>query len=348
MNREALVTRAADLDRLGDWDAAAAVYAQLFQQSAKQRDLSGLIDALRGSAHARRSQGKYEEAEDLADLRREIAVRLGLIAEAAGAMRMIGVIRHIQGDLESAKALYEETLESLRDIGDDEQVGFTCQNLGVIANVQGDLRQARALYLESISSAIRAGNPANAMQAYNNLALVCADLRDWMEAEIYFDRGIEIAQQLGHVPMLAKLRANRAEPLIHTGQVQEARNTLDEAERLASPIRELGTLADVARFRAMIARAQGNFSTAEQYITDSLGLATEAGLDLERTEALEEQACLLSAEGQTDEAIATLSEAHDRYEALGAKRDAARTLEVLENWSCRTSTAASTLPEVVP
>lgn len=323
--------RAADLDRLGDWDTAATVYAQLFQESAKQRDLWGLIDALRGSAHARRSQGKYEEAEDLAELRREIAMRFGFIGEAARATRMIGVIRHIKGDLESARALYEETLERLRDVGDDEQVGFTCQNLGVVANVQGDLRQARALYLESISAAIRAGNPANAMQAYNNLALVCADLRDWMEAEVYFDRGIEIAEQLGHVPMLAKLRANRAEPLIHTGQFIEANKTLTEAERLASPIRELGTLADITRFRSTIARKEGDFRAAEQHIAHSLQLAKEAGLDLERAEASEEHACLLAAQGRTQEAVSALRRAQDGFRTLGAERDVARTQEALES-----------------
>ncbi len=186
------------------------------------------------------------------------------------------------------------------------------------------------------------------MMAYNNLAMSCADLHDWIEAEIYFDRGIEVAELLKDVPMAAKLQANRAEPLIRTGQFSEARKALATAERLAGSIREVATLADAARFRSMIAREEGDLEAAAKHVTYSLQLAAEAGLDLEHAEALEEHACLLSAKGQTNEAVATLSEAHERYEALGAKRDAARTLEVLECWSSRTSTAASTLPEVVP
>ncbi|MDQ3521649.1 MAG: hypothetical protein M3434_04840, partial [Gemmatimonadota bacterium] len=93
---------------------------------------------------------------------------------------------------------------------------------------------------------------------YNNLALICADLRDWMEAEVYFDRGIEIAEQLGDVPARAKLRANRAEPLIHTGQLAHAKWTLATAEQLATQASDTGTLADIARFRAVIAREEGD------------------------------------------------------------------------------------------
>jgi tetratricopeptide (TPR) repeat protein len=348
MSRQSLIDRAVNFDRIGDWDAAVAVYAQLFQRSAKQRDLSGLMDALRGSADARRCQGKYGEAQDLAELRYEIAERHGLIAEAARAMRMIGVIHHIRGDLKAAKPLYEKALVQLRDVGDDEQVGFTCQNLGVIANVQGDLREARFLYLESISAAIRSANPANTMHAYNNLAMVCADLQDWMAAEVYFDRATEIADQLGDLPTKARLQANRAEPLIRTSQFAEARKTLSDAERLAGPAGDPGTLADVARFRAMITREEGDLKVAAQHIADALHLATEAGLDLERAEALEELACIRAAEGRIDEAFSTLNEARQGYQALGAQRDAARALVVLESWSSRTSTAASTLPEVMP
>jgi tetratricopeptide (TPR) repeat protein len=348
MSSQFLIDRAADLARLGDWDAAAAVYAHLFQHSAKQRDLSGLIDALRGSAHARRCQGKYGEAQDLAELRYEIAERHGLIAEAARATRMIGVIHYIRGNLGAAKALYEKALTVLRDVGDDEQVGFTCQNLGVIANIHGDLREARFFYLESISAAIRAVRPANAMHAYNNLAMVCADLQDWMAAEVYFDRGIEIAEQLGDLPTKARLHANRAEPLIRTKEFAEARKTLNEAERLAGPAGEPGTLADIARFRAMVAREEGDLKAAEQHIAQSLRLAMESGLDLERAEALEEHARLLDATGKREDALAALRESHTGYQAFGAQRDAARTLEMLERWSSQTSTLASTLPEVLP
>jgi tetratricopeptide (TPR) repeat protein len=340
--------QATQLERGGNWNAAARLYAAAFQHCLAGRKLPDAFRVLLKQARVHWQQGAYEVAEELAELGWTIAERHGEPELAARSINIIAAAHYARQELSKAAALYQEAYTLAFNTGDDELVGFTTQNLGIIANILGNLDEARALYLESISSTARSGDRQTAMMAYNNLAMVCADRHDWMESEVYFDRGIEIAEQLGDVPMQAKLRANRAETLIHTNQLIEAQTTLYEAERLAIPIRELGTLADVARFRAMIAREQGNFSTAEQYIADSLRLAAEAGLELERAEALEELACLLSAEGQTDKAVATLSEAHERYEALGAKRDAARTREVLESWSVPMSTAASTLPEVVP
>ena len=330
MNHGRLTREAADLERSGEWERAAATYAQMFQLSARARDLVGVIDALRGSAHIRRSQGKYDEAEDLAELRRQIAEQNGLPAEAARATHMLGVIHHIRGDLQKARSLYGRALEGLRDAGDDKQLGITYQNLGVVANMEGHLHEARILYLESIACAVRAGSALNAMMVYANLGLVCADLRDWIEAEVYLDRGIEIAEQLGDVPVGAKLRANRAEPLIHTGQLAQARKTLDIAEQLATRARDAGTLSDVARFRSMIARQDGDFHAAEQHIARSLHTAQEAGLDLEHAEACEEHACLLAAQGRIGEAVETLRRAQDGFRALGAQRDVVRTQERLD------------------
>src|SRR3712207_9401585 len=78
-----------------------------------------------------------------------------------------------------------------------ETVGLACQNLGVIANIMGDLREARIRYLESIGSAVRSGRKLNEAASYNNLGMVCTDLGEFLEAGLYFDRGLEIAERIG-------------------------------------------------------------------------------------------------------------------------------------------------------
>jgi tetratricopeptide (TPR) repeat protein len=343
-----IARQASSLESEGHWEAAADLYADAYGRGIHNANMQQVTYALRMLAGARWQEGRHEEAEELAWLGWFVAEQNGYRDSAARAINVVASILYSQHQLLTANYTYQQARELALDVGDDDLVGFTCQNMGVIHNILGDLREARALYLESVGATARSGDRKTAMMAYNNLAMVCADLHDWMEAEVYFGRGIEIAHQLSHVPMLAKLHANRAEPLIHTGDLAQASIALDIADRLTIHTTDMVTLADISRYRAMIARIQGDFVSAEQHVSLSLTLAVSSKLDLEHAEALEERACLLSAEGQTDKAVATLSEAHERYEALGAKRDAARTLEVLENWSCRTSTAASTLPEVVP
>jgi tetratricopeptide (TPR) repeat protein len=340
--------RAAPLELRGEWDSAARLYASAYRHALIQKNVPDAVAALRRQAFNRWQQGKYDEAEELASLSIEIAERNNLVQAAAWAINMVAAIRHSQHDLLSARKLYTHAHRMALDSGDDQLVGLTCQNLGIIANILGDLREAKALYLESIGSAVRAAKARNAMLAYNNLGMVCADLHDWMESEIYFTRGVEIAEQLGDFPMLARLQVNRAESLIHIGELDRAEATLDAADALVIRIGALDLGTDVARFRAMMAREQNNFATAEQYIAESLRLAAEAGLELEQAEALEELACIHAATGRQDEALTGQREAYRKYRELGAERDAARTLKVLESWSSRTSPAISPPPEVLP
>jgi tetratricopeptide (TPR) repeat protein len=331
--------RAAPLELRGEWDLAARLYAGAYREALRQKNIPDAVAALRRQAINRWQQGLYDEAEELAGLSMEIAERNSLVQAAAWAVNMVAAIHHSRHDLLSARTLYTQAHSMALDSGDDQLVGLTCQNLGIIANILGNLREARALYLESIGSAIRIANAKNAMLAYNNLGMVCADLRDWMESEIYFTRGIEIADQLGDLPMLARLQANRAESLIHVGELASAEATLNEADCVVKEINALDLGADVARFRAMIARKQNDLVAAEQYIVDSIRLATEAGLELELAEALEELACIRATEGRRDEARVAFEEARACFLGLGARDDVARMDELLRQ--CGTVAAAA-------
>lgn len=348
INSRPELEQAAAFERRGEWISAEAAFGRAFHHACERGDLVGAVDALRGKCRVCQPQQRYEEAEELAELSFQVASLTGLAQAAARAVNSLAAVAYYQQRWSEARKSYVEARGLAFDHGDDELVGFTSQNLGIISNIIGDRHEAKTLYLESIGSTVRSGDRRTAMIAYGNLAMVCADLQEWMEAEVYCSRGTEIAEQLGDVTWLAKLRANRAEPLIHTSQLTQARKTLDTVEQLATQAADAGTLADVARFRAMIAREEGDLKAAAQHIAHSLRLATEAGLNLEHAEALEERACLLDAEGRIDEAFATLHEAHEGYQALGAQRDAARTREVLDRWSSQKSTVASTLPEMIP
>lgn len=328
-----LLARAAGLQRAGKWQASAALYSRAFAQAVRARDLDGMIEALRGGAQVRCALQQYEEAAELAELRREIGERHGLADEVARAINMTAVIRHHQGDLTGARGFYEEALERARAVRDDELIGLVCHNLGAITNVQGDLHAARAFYLESIGSAVRSGNETSAVMAYNNLGMVCADLREWMEAELYFSRGIEIAGHLGDAPLLAKLYANRAEPLIHVGEFARARETLDAAEAVATRTGSWRDRSDVERFRCMMARLEGDLDAANGFAARALLFAAKASGTLERAEALEELARVRWAEHDAWAALGLLREARQSYHALGAARDQARTAKLLEEWT---------------
>lgn len=328
---DALAAEAVRLEREGDWEEAERRYNALYADSVGTADAAGIPGALLGQARVWQHQRDLEAAQELAALSLFIADELDLSDAAASAMNTLAVIQYRQCNWDEAHHLYAQGLERALDCGDDATIGSICQNLGVLANIRGDLPEARSRYLEAIASAVRCGERRNAMMAYNNLGMVCSDLGDWMEAEVYFGRGIELAEQTGDREMTAVLHSNRAEPLIRTGELVRAGTSLDVAEPIARDIGDDETLADVLRFRATIARLEGDFPAADALLASMLE-TTQKDLPLERAEGLEELALLRHAQGRTKAAATLVAEARAAYTALSADRDADRTAQLERNW----------------
>lgn len=327
-----LEREAGALEQAGRWEEAEAAYARLFDAALAARDVELVPDAIRGIARSLQCQGRHEEAEEAGLLSWRLAECQGNLRAAARAMNLLATIHHSAERLETAAPLYRAALECAQACRDEELIGLVCANLGVLANIRGDLRGARSLYLESIASAVRSGDRAAAVRAYNNLGIVSADLREWMESELYFARGVEIAQDLGHRPLLAHLFLSRAEPLVHLGEREEALGALARAERLAQEVDDAEILSSVARYRGWIARTDGDLDEAERLLEEALSIAAEHALVLPRAEALREMAKLRRAEGRTRDAVLAVLEARDAFLSLAAARDARKLEEVLVQW----------------
>jgi tetratricopeptide (TPR) repeat protein len=330
---DSIAEHAAHEELLGRWDSSAHAFSRLFRTALGQGEMVRAVNALRGQARVRREQGRFEEAGELAELSRVIAELHGLTLESARALNVLGIIRYAEGRWADAETLYDRALSLAIDVGDDELVGLVCLNQGVLANVQGKLRDARIHYLESIGSSVRSGNKRNELTAYNNLGFVCGELGEWLEAGVYFDRAVEIAERVGDSAHMASVLANRALPLIQVGELARARETLQRAEEAALTIQSRVALADIARFRGMLARAGGNHEEARRRFGESLALSTEAGLEHERAKALVELGALNLEEGHGPDATTFLREAYGVFRQLGAVHDARRAELLLQRRS---------------
>lgn len=268
----------------------------------------------------------------MAELARTVAELHGLPRAAARAINISALVRYSAQDWAGARGLFHQALERARAECDDELIGLACQNLGVLANIRGELREARILYLESIGSAIRTRSERNALMAYNNLAMVCCDLEGWLEAELYFDRGIEIAERVGDLPMLARLWTNRAEPLLKGRQVAQALDSLERGERILDDLEDPGTRADLRRFRATALRLQGELDAAAAELERAFDSARQAGADLAEAEITLELARLHHARGDGAAALRTAKLAGNRFRALGADGDAVAVEALLASW----------------
>lgn len=344
-----LAVRMAALERGAEWEAALDTCALAFAAAWAARRPAGIADATRGAARMLCELGRLEEAEEQAELSREVAARCGLGREAARAANVLGAVRYAAADIEGAAALYEAALAWAREVRDDELIGLACANLGVVANIRGELRAASAFYLESIAAAVRTGNVQASILGYNNLGMLSADVREWMQADLLFHRALELAEQAGDSSVTPMLVLNRAEPLIQVGELDAAEAVLDRAEAMVAGVPNDREMAEAARFRGLLARRRGDEAGARTHLARSLLLATRAGLPLERAEALEQLGLLHHDAGRVDEARAHLEHACAEFESAGAARDCARLREVLAQWGeDEDRVAADGTPVAVP
>jgi tetratricopeptide (TPR) repeat protein len=313
-----LTRRAGAEEGLGEWDEAARLYSLAFRSSVLGRDIAAAADALRGQARVRNHQRRFDEAEELAMLSLEIAARNGLEQAAARALNVLGVVLQARGDWDEARRIFPRVLERALDLGDDELAGLACLNEGVIEDLTGKPREARTLFLQSIGSFVRSGNSVHAMLAYNNLGIVSARLREWMEAEVFFSRGIEIGERLAHAPQLAKLYCNRAEPLIHVGEDARALASLDRAESFARQVGDRGVLVRIDTFRGTIHRRRGDLDEAERRLRRAVESGAGSGLASERAEALRLLGEVHLEQGRGEEGRAMLRTARALFRSLGA------------------------------
>jgi tetratricopeptide (TPR) repeat protein len=305
----------------------------LFQRAVAAGELRTATEALRNLTTQRGQTGRYDEADELAELSLEIAERAELTRATAWAFNLLAVSRYRNNDWEGAQRMCARALRRANDLGDDELIASVCTNLCVLASMQGDFREARLIALESIAASVRSGDTLRAIGAYNNLGIICTDLEELLEAELYFDRGIEIAKQLSDAPMLGMLYTNRAKPLIQVGEFGRATDSLVEAERYATQTRDAGTLSEVELHRATIARLRGDYSAAATHLDRALAHADTPQLQRERALALEGMALLRDAEGRSDEAQTLLQQVIKNFRELGAERDATRAEALLSTWN---------------
>jgi tetratricopeptide (TPR) repeat protein len=257
-----------------------------YRVAARSASAAVAAEALRRQADVLRTGCDWDGAVVAAHASAAVARGAGLAELEADAINAEAAVYQMRGDLAAAGTLYERMLELS---GDPRVRGIALQNLGTIAAEKGALAEAEARFLESHRWFEAAGYARGSTIALNNSGRCLIDQAQSARAEPILEQALAGAQLIGDLDLVALVRLNLGEALLHRG-------ALDHAEQMASAaFGYFGTTAnrwrqtECLRLLGDIALRRGRQDEAESLYRAGLRHAAALGASLEQARL---QSCL--------------------------------------------------------
>ena len=219
--------------RLGDLDGALAGFEEAVRVAEKVGAFKTHADALQGIAQIQRRQNRLEASLETSlrvlEMNREQENWLGL---AIGLVDMRSLY-HRMGRNPEARAVTFEAYDLCREHGLDTFLAPVLDNVASEEALIGRLGTARSYFEEALAAWETATSSARSVFTLLHLAELESDLGDPEAAMATVERGLAVADSLGHRRGGLYLQAMRARMLVALGRPEEgekiARAALEEA-----------------------------------------------------------------------------------------------------------------------
>jgi putative nucleotidyltransferase with HDIG domain len=306
-------------ERAGCMAEAMQYYAGAIRAAERDAERGVMAEALRrlGVVHHHRNEPAV--ARELCERSFRTASDMGDQVLAAEALNALAGFDFESGAIAAAREKFYRALELGK--ASAELRGRTEQNLGILANIQGGLAEAQSHYHQSLLAFQSTGDERGCAIAYHNLGMVSADQELWDEADHFFRRSFEIAEELGDIHLQGLGLLNHAEVHLARQRYEQAKQN---AEAALGIFDQLGSKLDKADAYKVIGRAYretGRHALAESRLRAAVELAVSTGSILSEAEASRELALLYQSMGRNQEALRLLNTAHRLFSRLDARVD---------------------------
>ncbi|HEY0038436.1 MAG TPA: HD domain-containing phosphohydrolase, partial [Longimicrobium sp.] len=241
---------------------------------------------------------------------------------AGRALNGLGVLAQDERDPVRAAELYERANELGRQAGDEVLIGETEQNLGILANIRGDHDEALQRYQSALLHLERAGSVRGRISSLNNLGMLHVDLQQLEQADEYFQRALQICEEVGDVVHAGVVHINRAELFLVRGELDRARASCDEGFEIFSRLDDERRQAEALKFYGVIYRESGKLHLATIHLQRAVEIARNDNPLLE-AETQREMARVLRLQGRNRQALEALNRSHALFTSLQARPDLA-------------------------
>ena len=201
------------------------------------------------------------------------------------ALLNIGNVYFTQGLFELALKQYYQYLEIQKAEGNKKGIASALINIGAVSLNLNNFEKARDNFEEALKTfeelSLKSGNSKYSHEiitSYNNLGIVCQNLKEQKESEEYYRRGISLARKtMGQPTLLAHLLNNLGSLYLDQKKMPEAYITINEALKIRLLIPDKNGQGQSYRTLAMYYIGLGNRTKALEYLYKGLDLARSVG-----------------------------------------------------------------------
>ncbi|WP_420575775.1 tetratricopeptide repeat protein [Ekhidna sp.] len=191
--------------------------------------LNGLGNVARISSENETAKTYFEQALDLADGKEEVAFRSWqskLIGNLAGIFFELG-------DPKSALGYSKKGLSISRKIGDQKEIATNLIRLGYCYNALEKQDSALMVNKEAAGLLENSGDSLGLIYQYYSIANIYKSMQEWIEAESYFEKAVDMAARFGEAETHAGSLNALAEMAIDKQDFNRSHILLEEAIKLS-------------------------------------------------------------------------------------------------------------------
>ncbi len=236
----------------------------------------------------------------------------------AGALLSLGSARCDEGDYPGATQALQDALGICLPIGDRQGQAIALSYLGCVWQMTGDYPGATQALEEALSISLDLGDRLCEASALNHLGIVRRMTGDYPGATRALEKALSIYLDLGARDAQATALLQLAAVRRMTGDYQGAAQAAEEALGTFCDLGDRGGEAEALNEVGALYRVRGNPDRGKEYHQQALALARETGSSWVEADSLGGLGRCALAAGQTSDAQASLRQAQQIFQRIGA------------------------------
>jgi len=261
----------------GHMGEARAVHTRALALAREHGDRDLECEVLNGLGTLEDHLGRFEESRTYFEAALALAHEIGDRRWEGGLLGNLGVLHFDEGRLDDARVHFETGLVVARELGDRKFEGNALCNLGLLHQLQGRMEEAGKVLDAALVVARKIGHVNLECVVLCNQGIVCDSLGRPAEARTSYEAALVVARELGDrrsegqvLGYLGLLHAREA-------RIDDARRCLDTGEALLREISDRMSLGVLLCGRTEAAHRAGELDAAKDSLVEAESLATAIG-----------------------------------------------------------------------